>query len=406
MKKVLLAFLFVSLGCCGLFAVKAVSDITDELYNIRSVYSEKIAVESVTLSPSAVTMNVGESVAMTAKINPAGAVAELEWVSSDPLVASVMSDGTVVANGPGVCEITVSALDESLFTASCMVNVTEPSGAACMTFVDMGTSVLWGSQPLGVDAGHPYGQLYRPGAVDPVPSGKSYFSGWGVEDNEWGGNSKIDAATALYGSGVKVPSRDEFQELLDNCELISHSRDYTIGRNVLTLKSKTTGNTLVLVGAGYYDVAGDNSSKPDIYFWVSTAVAGSNIDNYYFSAEAAQSKGMDKAIMLSKIYATTYAYQILPVFKAQDIVKASGVAINTDKCDMAVKDKLSLSVTVTPENTSNPALRWFSSDESVATVNGHGEVTAISAGECEITALTTDGSELSVSCLITVIEAT
>ena len=49
-------------------------------------------------------------------------------------------------------------------------------------------------------------------------------------------------------------------------------------------------------------------------------------------------------------------------------------------------------------------MSWKSSNPSVATVNSDGLVTAVSAGVATITATTTDGSKLSASCEVTVIE--
>lgn len=50
-----------------------------------------------------------------------------------------------------------------------------------------------------------------------------------------------------------------------------------------------------------------------------------------------------------------------------------------------------LTSTVTPDNASNPSVRWSSSNESVATVDAHGVVTAVSGGEAKITVTTADG---------------
>ncbi|PNE26083.1 hypothetical protein BHU11_08930 [Tannerella sp. oral taxon 808] len=57
-----------------------------------------------------------------------------------------------------------------------------------------------------------------------------------------------------------------------------------------------------------------------------------------------------------------------------------------------------LNATVLPNNATNPALTWTSSDNSIATVDATGLVTVRSKGSAVITASTTDGSAISVSC--------
>ena len=57
-----------------------------------------------------------------------------------------------------------------------------------------------------------------------------------------------------------------------------------------------------------------------------------------------------------------------------------------------------LNATVLPNNATNPALTWTSSDNSIATVDATGLVTVRSKGSVVITASTTDGSAISVSC--------
>ena len=79
-------------------------------------------------------------------------------------------------------------------------------------------------------------------------------------------------------------------------------------------------------------------------------------------------------------------------------------SIELDKTTATVIEgqSLQLTATVLPEDATNKVLNWATSNAAVATVNGNGLVTAIAPGSATITATTTDGSNLSALCTITV----
>lgn len=70
--------------------------------------------------------------------------------------------------------------------------------------------------------------------------------------------------------------------------------------------------------------------------------------------------------------------------------------------NLAIGTTRTLTDTILPIVTSNKAVTWISSNNNIATVDTNGNVTAISQGTANITATTTDGTNLSADCLITV----
>ena len=78
-----------------------------------------------------------------------------------------------------------------------------------------------------------------------------------------------------------------------------------------------------------------------------------------------------------------------------------GIALDTTSVDLLVAEIITLSVTITPETATVKDVEWTSSDETVATVE-NGVVTAHNVGLATITATTTDGTNLSASCEVTV----
>ena len=85
-----------------------------------------------------------------------------------------------------------------------------------------------------------------------------------------------------------------------------------------------------------------------------------------------------------------------------EIVPVSQITLNKAETSISVGNSETLTATVAPENATNKALTWASSDEDVATVAPDGTVTAVKAGAATITATAADGSGKSAVCKVTV----
>ena len=85
-----------------------------------------------------------------------------------------------------------------------------------------------------------------------------------------------------------------------------------------------------------------------------------------------------------------------------EIVPVSQITLNKAETSISVGNSETLTATVAPENATNKALTWASSNEDVATVAPDGTVTAVKAGAATITATAADGSGKSAVCKVTV----
>lgn len=81
----------------------------------------------------------------------------------------------------------------------------------------------------------------------------------------------------------------------------------------------------------------------------------------------------------------------------------SGITLNHTSYTLAEGSSVQLEASVTPDNASNKALNWESSNTEIASVDSNGKVTALSQGITTITVTTIDGSNVAATCEINVI---
>ncbi len=83
------------------------------------------------------------------------------------------------------------------------------------------------------------------------------------------------------------------------------------------------------------------------------------------------------------------------------VVSAESITLSEQTAELKVGETVSITATVLPENTTDKKVTWTSSDESIATVNTLGTITAVSVGTVTITATCGD---ITATCTVTVIE--
>lgn len=82
-------------------------------------------------------------------------------------------------------------------------------------------------------------------------------------------------------------------------------------------------------------------------------------------------------------------------------VSAAGVSLNTETLSLLTGESETLVATVKPDDATNKAVTWESSDTSIATVDENGKVTAVKKGVATITVKTADGG-FTDACTVTV----
>ena len=153
--------------------------------------------------------------------------------------------------------------------------------------IDMGTSVMWSPFNLGVEREI---TANAANAMDyigkPVMWGANQYSdnfganAYGIycsrfttstppnklpKDSNISGNSIYDAASNMWGGEWRIPTSAEWEELFSACT-------YSIADGKITFTSKSTGKTITLKYAGYYDSDTPTATNTG-YYWSATSSA-------------------------------------------------------------------------------------------------------------------------------------
>lgn len=83
-------------------------------------------------------------------------------------------------------------------------------------------------------------------------------------------------------------------------------------------------------------------------------------------------------------------------------INTTSISLNKTSMSLNKGGSETLTVSRSPSSVSYPTITWTSSNTGVATVDGNGKVTAKGNGTATITAKTTDGTNLSKTCTVTV----
>ena len=336
--------------------------------------------ESITLNVTEASLKVNETTTLTATVLPETATNKsVTWTSSNEAVAIVDTNGLVTAIALGEATITATTTDGSNLSASCKVtvvatraesitlNVTEASlkvnetttlTATVLPETATNKSVTWTSSNEAVAI------VDTNGLVTAIALGEATIT-----------------ATTTDGSNLSA-----------SCKVtVVATRAESITLNV-TEASLKVNETTTLTATVLPETATNKSVT-----WTSSNEAVAIVDT----------NGLVTAIALGEatITATTTDGSNLSASCKVTVVatRAESITLNVTEASLKVNETTTLTATVLPETATNKSVTWTSYNEAVATVDTNGLVTAIALGEATITATTTDGSDLSASCKVTVV---
>ena len=338
---------------------------------------------------------VGETMWCDVTSLPENAVIpKIRWTTSDPAVVTVSEDGRLVGVGPGTATVTATSQVDPTMSVSTTITVVAEED---LNWIDV-TDVY----------------LTNPRFDN------NQTTGW-----EW--DSGASSQTSDYGCMEFWNGYFYFHQYIE---------DLPPGRYRLSVQAfyRTTDNNYAyydyLTGEEYIDAElfADSQRKtlPSIYSSSSktfspdcwTPDRRSYYPNNMKSASEAFARGEYPVSLVFNtdggvnvgIENNSYDYSnwcIFDNFKLEyngEMILAESVEVTTDKTELIVGETTQCVAVVSPDNVLNNKVIWTSDHENVATVDERGLVKAIGEGTAQIAATTTDGTQLSGSVTITVID--
>ncbi|OMF38097.1 hypothetical protein BK133_03740, partial [Paenibacillus sp. FSL H8-0548] len=355
------------------------------LFTVEAVINVPVA--GVTLDKTEVTLTEGEQAPLTANVAPEDATNKaVTWSSSNENVVTVDADGLLTAVKAGTANITVTTVDGGLSATAAVtveaavinvpvadvtldkteVTLTEGEQAALTATVApenaTNKAVTWSSSNENV------AKVYANGLVIGVKAGTANITVTTVD-----GGLTATAAVTVEAAVINVPVAG-----------------VTLDKTEVTL---TEGQQAPLTAT----VAPENATNKAV-IWSSS---NENVATVGANGLVIGVKAGTANITVTTVDGGLTATAAVTVEAAVINVPVAGVTLDKTKVTLTEGQQASLTATVAPENATNKAVTWSSSNESVATVDANGLVIGVKAGTANITVTTVDGG-LTATAAVTV----
>ena len=304
-------------------------------------------------------------------------------------------------------EVNVARLDSITFVEAPITDGHE--------WVDLGlpSGTLWARTNIGADTAEDYGDYFAWGetATKENYSWDTYAymqGGWtgrltkyctledeGTVDNLTVLEAADDAAMTLWSHNWQMPSKAQFEELLDESNTRAEWTTTSSGINGLLVTSKRNGESIFLPAAsGYYGWFVDYIGTTGLY-WSRMLRTDYPEDAYCLLFD--NSGQINTESSASRLQGLS----IRPV-RYKKVQLVTDITLNKTVVSLQMGTTAQLTATVLPASADNTKVTWESSDEAVATVSSEGLVTAVYVGTCTVTCRATDGSGVKAECQVIV----
>ena len=340
-------------------------------------------VESLSLKDTSISLERGTSRQLTAIVEPQDADdISLTWSSNNADVATVDATGRVSAIGIGEAVITATTNDGSGLSATCHIGVV-PKGVRYLNLntyemtMKVNESALLEVEVVPDDAEYSHIVWTSSDERVAVVDDNGLVTARGV------GQAEITVTAYNFdGSGTGT-----------HCDVtVVPTMVESIALNMSDLELKL--DDTYQLEATVSPVDATNKSVA----WTSSDENVATVDN----------NGLVTAVGIGDVDITAAANDGSGVAANCHVtvepIMATSIKLNEETLLMKKGETSHLEVTVLPHNATDKSVTWTSSDEYVVAVDDGGNIVAVGDGEAEVVATTNDGSNLSASCQVTVID--
>ena len=318
----------------------------------------------------------------TTLVPSSATAATLNWMSNNTNIATVSSSGVITAVAEGETDI-IAFVDNTMsichvtVTPIYVTNISLSDSALSMTVDDM-TSLI--------------------ATVSPSNAENKELE-WIIPDNDvlatiQVNNNKLNIGAVSEGQVIITVRATDGSDVSATCVVNVVS---SIPVSQLSITPETANLHIGENQQLNASVLPDNATNKALTWSTSNSAVATVNENGLVTAVGAGTATITATTVDDSNLTASCTVTVEP-----NVVLATSIELNQTSANVTEGETLQLTATVMPEDATDKTVTWASSDETVATVDQNGLVTAVAAGAATITASTIDGSDFSASCEVTV----
>jgi len=345
---------------------------------------KEVKVQQITLTPSASSVVVGESLQIAAKVLPENATnATLKWkITPENILKPTAAPGQFTAQQVGEALVRAEAADGSGITAECKV-VVKPRLVQAISLNATQKELIIGDAFSLTATAMPENATNRNIVWKLVSGDAISLSNTGVIQAKKVGEALV-RAEAVDGSGITAECKVVVKpRLVQSISLNATQKDLIIGDS-FTLTATAMPENATNRNVVWKLVSGDAISLSN-----TGVIQAKKVGEALVRAEAADGSGITAECKV--------------VVKPR-LVQA--ISLKLEKDTVAVGDNFTVTADVSPKNATNSTLQWSVSDPLLLKHLGAGSFEALKTGSVTITAQARDGSKQEASCHIEIVPPT